>query len=223
MIEPKPGQVLIFGRMKRYKGIEVLMRATPLIAERVPNLKIIFAGQGDELDRLEDRLKIDPVFEVRNRYISAGETVELFSASTLVVIPYIEASQSGPLHLAYSLGRPVVASAVGAIAESLQSGQEGFLVAPNDPEALAEAMIKILNNPDLSTRMGRAARIKADRELNWSEEISAKTRVVYQKAQELRRNNLHYPGIGASQRWQRVKKYYYQIRKDELARQNNLS
>jgi glycosyltransferase involved in cell wall biosynthesis len=221
--DPKPGQVLMFGRMKRYKGLDVLIQAASIVARHIPKLKIILAGQGPELDLLESTLKGSSIFEIRNRYIPAREVTELFSSSTLVVIPYKEASQSGPLHLAYSMGRPVVATRVGAIPESLQHGREGFLVPPNDPTSLAQAMIKILNDHQLAVKMGLAARLKADIELNWVDGIGSKTRAVYQKAIEIKKKKLSYPGIGAKARWKRVRNYYYQVLRDEHGRQKNFS
>jgi glycosyltransferase involved in cell wall biosynthesis len=177
----EPGQVLMFGRMKKYKGLDVLSKAAQIVSRHVPKLKIIIAGKGNELNQLEHQLKSIPCFEIHNRYIPAGEVAQMFASSSLLVIPYIEASQSGPLHLAYSWGCPVVATKVGAIPESLEHGREGLLVPPNDPEALAEAMIEILNNSDLASRMGSAARLKADTELDWAGKICQKTKTVYQK------------------------------------------
>jgi glycosyltransferase involved in cell wall biosynthesis len=222
-VDPKPGQVLMFGRMKRYKGLNILERAASIVAQHIPKLKVILAGQGPELDLYETTLKTNPIFEIRNRYIPAREVVELFLSSSLVVIPYIEASQSGPLHLAYSMSRPVVATRVGAMPESLQHGREGFLVPPNDPKALAEAIIKILNDPGLAVNMGRAGRLKADKALNWADEISSKTRAVYQKAVEMKDNKISYPGIGARERWKRIKNYYFQVLQDEHRRPDNFS
>lgn len=208
---PEPGQVLLFGRMKKYKGLDVVIDAAPIVAEKIPNLKIIIAGRGEELDRFEPQLKTKPFFEIRNKYVPAREVAELFSSSSLLVIPYIEASQSGPLHLAYTWGRPVVASRVGAIPESLRHGTEGLLVPPNDPRGLADAMINVLRNPDLALKLGRSARIKAEKELNWEGEISKKVRIVYQKAIEMQKNKISYPGIGAKKRWKRARDYYHRI------------
>jgi alpha-maltose-1-phosphate synthase len=211
---PNSGRVLLFGRMKKYKGLDVLIQAAPIIAERVENFKIILAGRGPELDQFEPQLKYNPLFEVRNRYIPAHEAAELFSSSNLVVIPYIQASQSGPLHLAYTWGRPVVATKVGAIPESLVHGQEGFLVPPDDPKALAEAIVKILGNHALAVSMGEASRLKADNELNWKGYISEKTREVYRKAIGMRKKRISYPGIGAKARWKKVKAHLESLELD---------
>jgi len=213
-LDPKPGQVLLFGRMKRYKGLKVLIRAAPIVAAHVPNLKIILAGRGEELNRIHSQLSSNPLFEIRNRYIPVDEVANLFSSSEMVVIPYIEASQSGPLHLAYTFGKAVVATKVGAISESLTHGREGLLIPTNDHRALAKAMIEIMINPNLSKRMGQSARNKAETELNWQGTISEKSKIVYQKAIEMHRKKIFYPGIGTKRRLKRVKDYYYQVLRD---------
>ncbi len=206
-ITPNLQQVLLFGRMRRYKGLNILIKAAALVKNKVPNLKIVLAGSGPELDRLEPQLQSNPMFEIHNRKIPSDEVAELFFKSNLIVLPYIEASQSGPLHLAYTCGRSVVAANVGAISESLTDGCEGFLVPPNEPHALADAMIKILNNPELAYRFGQAGRIKADTTLNWEGDIAEKTRTVYQKATIMKKKG--YSFINFGKRWQRIKTNYY--------------
>ncbi len=206
--ERKPGQVLLFGRMKRYKGLDILSRAAPIVAKAIPELKIILAGQGTELDRLEPQLRGLPYFDIQNKYIPAGDAAMLFAESSLLVIPYIEASQSGPLHLAYTCGLPVVATRVGAIPESLTDEKEGILVPPNDPESLAQGIIRMLKNPETAKNYGTAGRKKADTELDWAGAISNKTRRVYDKALEMKTRGILYPGIGSKERWKRFKKRY---------------
>jgi glycosyltransferase involved in cell wall biosynthesis len=206
--DPRSGQVLLFGRMKKYKGLNILIQAAPIVAEQVPDLKIILAGKGEELDRFEPKLRGNPLFDIRNRYISAKEAAGLFASSSLVVIPYIEASQSGPLHLAYSWGRPVVATRVGAIPESIKHGREGLLVPPNNPEALAEAMIEILRNPTLASNLGHQGRIKADTALKWEGNISEMTRAVYQKALRTSSKDVCVGDTSHLNRLKRLKEYY---------------
>ena len=176
------GRILLFGRMIRYKGLEVLIRAAPLIASEVPALKIVIAGRGPELDRLLPSIIDNPLFEIHNRFIETQEVKTFFTRARLIVLPYLDATQSGPLSLAFSFGRPVVASQVGAMPEVLSDGVEGLLIPSNDPEALAEAIVNILKNGDIANLMGRAGRRKALTELNWTDAIAEQTRKVYQKA-----------------------------------------
>ena len=206
---PEKSSVLFFGRMKKYKGLDILIQAAEIVAREVPDLKIRVAGRGEELDRVLDKLKARPYFEVHNHFLSSSEVAGFFALSSLVVIPYTEASQSGPLHVAYSYGRPVVASRVGAIPESLTHGQEGLLVPPGNPEALARAMIKLLRDPQLARQMGKAGKIKSETELNWAKGIGDQTREAYLKAIEMKKNKISYPGIDPARRWKQIRKFYY--------------
>ena len=203
-----PGQVLLFGRMRKYKGLETLVKAVPLIARKVPNVKVVLAGRGPELDKLEPKLRFSPFFKIFNRKIPSYEVFELFCKSVLIVLPYTEASQSGPLHLAYTFGRPIVATRVGAIPESLKDSCEGFLVPPNNPGELADAIIEILSNPDMARKFGHAGRIKADTILNWAGDISKKTRIVYEKAIVMKNRKRIFSGNGNT--WRKIKNNYYQ-------------
>jgi len=216
--EPVPGRVLFFGRMLKYKGLDVLAQAAERVAAKVPALKIVLAGRGEELDRFESQLRSIPYFEIHKQWVQGREVARFYYSASLVVVPYIEATQSGPLHLAFTFGRPVVATRVGAIPESVENGREGLLVPPNDPKALAEAMIQVLNNPELAGQLGRAARRKAETDLNWGGEIGEKTRAVYHKAMELKKNGVTYPGIGFKARWERVKEYYRLQKQNEARR-----
>ena len=208
-IQTVPGRVLFFGRMLEYKGMDILVKAARLARETAPELKIVLAGRGPELDRIEPQLRADPeLFEVRNGFVPASGVAELFSSANLVVIPYLEASQSGPLHLAFTFGRPVVASRVGALPETIQDGLDGLLVPPGDVEALAEAMVRIIKNPDLAARLGTAAGNKAGQELDWDKSIREATMVVFRQALDDRANNRHYPGIDHTLRWKRVRNIF---------------
>ncbi|MBU0730975.1 MAG: glycosyltransferase family 4 protein [Proteobacteria bacterium] len=190
--QPVPGRVLLFGRMIRYKGLEILIKAAPVIASRVPNLKIVLAGTGPELNRLLPEVENNPLFEVHNRFIDSGEVKTFFSRASVIVLPYHDATQSGPLHLAYTFGRPVVASKVGAIPEALTDGIEGILVPPDNPEALAQGLTRILLDPQTAMDMGLNGREKASTRLNWAGPIAEQTRKAYAKAVDHHENRKKY-------------------------------
>ena len=111
-------------------------------------------------------------------YISMDQVGYFFAAADLVVLPYIKTSQSGVLLSAFAAGRPVIVTDAGGLSEVVNDGRIGFVVPPKDSKALAEATIKILNNPDLLEQMGREAKMVAESEYCWKR-VALKTMDVY--------------------------------------------
>lgn len=170
--------VLFFGRIVRYKGIEYLIRAEPLITEKFPNVKVVIAGRGD-FSEYEDLIEHKKNFEIINEYIPDEKVAELFQKSRIVVLPYIEASQSGIIPIAYAFKKPVVVTDVGSIPEVVDNGITGLIVPPKDPEALADAILQLLKDEKTRKKMGENGYDKMKEELTW-DKIAEKTIKVYQ-------------------------------------------
>ena len=175
--------ILFFGRIWEYKGLEYLIRAEPLITSKVPQAKIVIAGVGEDFDRYH-RMMVHPErFIVYNEYVSDEKRVELFSRASVVVLPYIEASQSHIISIAYRCGKPVVATRVGGLPEMVDHGQTGYLVPPRDPNALAEAIVLLMRNEEMRRQFGENGRRKVNVECA-PEVVGHKTRLVYRQATE---------------------------------------
>lgn len=174
--------ILFFGRIIKYKGLEYLIKAEPLITKEIPDINIIIAGEGD-FSKLEPLLLNRIKFEIINEFIPNVKVAELFQKSKIVVLPYIEASQSGIIPIAYAFKKPVVATSVGAIPEVVENGKTGIIVPPKNPEALADAIIKLLKDDDLRIRMGNNAYKKLKIDMSW-DRISERTITVYKVAIE---------------------------------------
>jgi glycosyltransferase involved in cell wall biosynthesis len=156
--------VLFFGRIWAYKGLDVLIRAEPLIAAKIPNVKIMIAGTGEDFQRYEALVTDRSRYIINNNFIPDEAVAELFLQSAVVALPYLEATQSGVIPLAYTYGRPVVATRVGALPDAVDEGVTGLLVPPNDVEAFANAVIRLLSEPGLGQKMGEAGRRKINEE-----------------------------------------------------------
>jgi glycosyltransferase involved in cell wall biosynthesis len=169
---------LFFGRMETYKGLDVFTQALSLLAARGRVCSAEIAGKGQELDRLSNLLHIIPGVRVTNRFVSDLEAIDLFGRSACVVLPYKDATQSGVVAAAYGAGRPVIASAVGGIPEVVIDGYNGLLVPPTNPEALANAMEKLIVSPELLKSLTEGAKATAAGLMNW-ERIAAAMRDSY--------------------------------------------
>jgi glycosyltransferase involved in cell wall biosynthesis len=173
--------VLFFGRIWEYKGLEYLIRAEPLITSQVPNAKIVIAGTGEDFERYRRMMTHPDNFVVYNEYVSDEKRAELFRQASVVVLPYIEASQSFIISIAYRFEKPVVATTVGGLPEMVDHGRTGYLVPPRDSQALADAIVPLLQNAQLRQCFGENGRRKVDVECA-PEVVASKTRMVYQEA-----------------------------------------
>jgi glycosyltransferase involved in cell wall biosynthesis len=173
--------ILFFGRIYEYKGLEYLIKAEPMITEQVPDAKIIIAGTGENFKKYVKMMMNRDNFIVYNRYIPYKEGAELFQRCSVVVLPYIDASQSGVISTAYGFKKPVVVTNVGSISEIVDDGVTGFIVPPKNSEALAEAIVKLLKDEKLRREMGENAYKKLKTDMSW-DKIAKETFEVYTKA-----------------------------------------
>jgi len=176
-------QVLYFGRIWKYKGLEYFIRAEPLVTAQVPDAKFVIAGEGENFAPYQ-RMMINPEnFIVHNEFVSYRKQEELFERASIVVLPYIEATQSGVIPVAYTHARPVIVTQVGGLPYQVEDGRTGFLVPPKDEYALADKIVFLLQNKEFRSQMGENGRQKLKKE--WSAEVVARqTAIVYQKTIE---------------------------------------
>jgi starch synthase len=173
--------VLFFGRIWPYKGLEYLIKAEPLITAQAPGTKIVIAGTGEDFEPYRAMMKNPENFEVYYEYVSDEKRAELFRRASVVVLPYIEASQSFVISIAYRFGKPVVATTVGGLPEMVDDGRTGFLVPPRDVEALATAVIRLMRDDAMRWEFGENGMQKVNVECA-PEAVGRQTRVVYRRA-----------------------------------------
>jgi glycosyltransferase involved in cell wall biosynthesis len=160
----KTTDVLFFGRLRRYKGLDLLRDAWPALREAHPGATLRVVGEGDA-EALAPGLAALPGVTVEPRWVSDAEMAPIVAAARLLVLPYREASQSGVLPVALACGVPVVATAVGGLSEQLRGTGAGLLVPP-EPAALAGAMARLLE-PVAHARAAEAAREAGARLNDW--------------------------------------------------------
>jgi alpha-maltose-1-phosphate synthase len=160
--------VLFFGRIYAYKGLDYLIRAEPLITREIADVQIIIAGKGEPFEKYRALMVHPEHFQVYNYYISYEVGAALFQKCSLVVLPYIDASQSGVVHIAYAFKKPVIVTSVGSIPEIVDDGVTGMIIPPKDTDALARAIVNLLNDVGLRNEMGEHGYQKLKTDLSWS-------------------------------------------------------
>ena len=178
-VPEEPTTLLFFGRIEEYKGLDYLIEAVNEIHEVVPEIKLIIAGGGD-FQRYRKLIRIPEAFEIQNRFIDDSEIPLLFRRAAIVVLPYVEGTQSGIVPIAYAFRKPVIVTDVGDIPEVVETGVTGIVVKPADREALTTAIMKLLENPDLRRSMGENAFRVVTTDLSW-EKVAERTIQVYRE------------------------------------------
>ena len=158
-VTEEPHTILFFGRIQEYKGLRYLIGAEPFVSNAVPDLKIIVAGEGDELTKYKQRMVSNSHYEIHDGFIPNTNVAEYFQRASIIVLPYIEASQSGVVAMAFAFGKPVIVTDVGSLSEMVQDGYSGIVIPPRDALALAEAMISLLSDSRKRRRLARNAHI----------------------------------------------------------------
>ncbi|GAU07359.1 glycosyltransferase [Desulfoplanes formicivorans] len=156
-------ELLFFGFVRKYKGLDVLLDALALIRDQ-KNIHLNIVGEfwKDKQSYLEKikELGIANNVTIMDEYVPNEQLGRHFLAADLVVQPYLSASGSGVSQLAYGFGKPVIATNVGSIGEVVQDWVNGRLVAPNDPAALARAIVESLEEDQLKKMQHEAEKVR---------------------------------------------------------------
>ncbi|MBN1484504.1 MAG: glycosyltransferase [Chloroflexia bacterium] len=146
--------LLFFGFVRRYKGLRYLLQALPQVRQRLP-LRLLVVGEFWEDERpyqeLLDELDLQDSVQLINRYVPNEEMGLYFSAADVVTLPYLEASQSGVVQMAFAFKRPVITTRVGGLADTVEDEKSGLIVPPGDSAALAQAILRYFED-DLGPR-----------------------------------------------------------------------
>lgn len=160
---------LFFGYVRRYKGLDTLLRAMPAVRQ-ARDVTLLVAGEFYEdaapYRSLARQAGGPPAVQLLERYLPDEEVEAVFKAADVVVLPYRSATQSGVTQVAYALGVPVITTDVGGLAETVRPGETGFVVPPENPGALAEAIVRYFEKPHQAAMRAGVARIQ--REHSWS-------------------------------------------------------
>ena len=152
------GYILYYGRLVEEKGVDVLLRAM----HAMPGVPCKIVGTGAE--EIQLHIVGDRMPNVRFEGYQSGQALwDLVAGARAVVVPSLWPEVFGLVAVeAMALGKPVIASHVGALPEIVMDGQTGLLVPPGDVRALREAIMRVSEDPVFATKLGRAGRQRAE-------------------------------------------------------------
>lgn len=179
----EPHTVLFFGRIEEYKGLKYLIKAEPLVSEVFPDFKVIVAGRGDDMETYKSILSSNPHFEVHDRFIPNNEVASFFQRASVAVLPYIEASQSGIVAMAFAFAKPVIVTNVGSLPEMVEHDVTGIVISSKDKMALSGAILDLLSDTHKRRYLSQNARQATLNRFSW-QHIAMLTDKVYQNTMD---------------------------------------
>jgi glycosyltransferase involved in cell wall biosynthesis len=159
IISSSKNYLLLFGRIKPYKGIDVLINAAKIVRGKIDdddNFVVLIAGKGDP-SYFENLLTKEEYqyIHIYNKFIPDYQISDLFNKARFVVLPYVDASQSGVIPLAYTFSKPVIVSNVGSLAEYVEHGKTGFIFEAGNSLQLADYIIELFKDKSKCLEMGK--------------------------------------------------------------------
>lgn len=168
--------ILAVGRLIERKGHQTLLAAMPRILDAVPNAHLVVVGQGPMMSACSRQAR---ALDIRDAVTFAGrlgdaDIAGLYQLCDVFALPTGEGDRGqvegfGLVFAeAHAHGRPVVAGRSGGVVDAVLDGETGLLVEPDDPEAVAGAIVAVLQDAELAKRLGENGRKRVETELNWT-------------------------------------------------------
>lgn len=169
--------VTVVAQLIPRKGHRFLLQAVPALLTRHPRLRVLFVGDGELREALEAGVAARGLGDVVRLLGYREDVADILRASDLLVHPATMEGFANVAMQAMAAGIPVVSSAVGGMPESVRDGENGLLVPPADPAALAEAIGRLLADPALRRRLGDRGRAIVESELTVDAMVQGNLRV----------------------------------------------
>ena len=173
--------IFLVNNLQKIKGVDILIKALPLVTNSIPNLSVCIGGSGPQENELKILVKKSNLKSHIKflGFISEEDKYQCYKACKIVVVPSRwDCQPFAPLDAAAS-GKPVVASRIGGIRDTVEDGKTGFLFEPENIEDLADKIVTLLKDDKLREEMGRAAKEKA-KQYDWSK-IAERTVEIYKE------------------------------------------
>jgi glycosyltransferase involved in cell wall biosynthesis len=160
----RPLRLLLAGRLKRYKGLELLATALTFLGDVPFGLRV--AGSPQDPGEIA-ALAAFPGVELDLGWKSDRELIAHLDWADATILPYVEASQSGVAPMSFRRARPVIATPVGGLPEQIRHGETGLIAKSLSPEDLAAPIRRLAEESPLACRLGEGALRHATTEISW--------------------------------------------------------
>jgi glycosyltransferase involved in cell wall biosynthesis len=154
---PAEPLVLSVGRLVSAKDYPVLVDALHLVRQRVEGVKALIVGEGDCRTQIASRIGLHGLEEAVKLAGSRRDVRDLIAAADLFVLSSVREGLPVSLLEAMASRKAIVATGVGGIPDAVTDGENGILVPPGNPEALADAIVRLLDDADVRRSLGSAA------------------------------------------------------------------
>lgn len=144
--------LLFFGLVREYKGLKYLLQAMPEIIRTFDDLRLFIVGDFETRENMHtytsmiEELRIERYVEIRDGFVPIPEAEKYFAACDMVTLPYISATQSGVIQVAYGFDKPVLATNVGGLPDAVDHMKTGYVVEPENAGAIAGAVVDFFHN-----------------------------------------------------------------------------
>jgi glycosyltransferase involved in cell wall biosynthesis len=141
--------LLFFGYVRKYKGLDILIKAFPRILSLHPEAQLLIVGEfydnPKEYLNLINQHGIENKVKVINNFVPNEDVAKYYQSADVVILPYRSATQSGILNIAYGFHKPVIVTNVGGLAEFVDDSKTGIIVKPNSVEEISEGVNRFFN------------------------------------------------------------------------------
>ena len=182
-IAPDDPVIGIVAHLLPHKGYDDLLEAMALVTGRFPRVKCLIVGHAPRKSYFRRLLVRAEHLSIRQRLIFVGFQEDVFpflGAMDLFVMPSLAEGQGIALLEAMAKQKPVVATGVGGIPEVVKDGETGIIVQPNNPRQLADAIIRMLEDPRMAEEAGRRGRKRVETEFTLEAEARQLRRIYGQ-------------------------------------------
>jgi glycosyltransferase involved in cell wall biosynthesis len=145
--------LLFFGYVRKYKGLNILIESLPDIIKKNSRIRLLIVGEfydsSEKYYNQINQLNLKENVKVVDKFVPNEDVGNYYSICDIVILPYLEGTQSGVLNIAYGFKKPVIVTKVGGLTEDVDEGKTGFITEPGNSKLLSDCVLKFLKLRDM--------------------------------------------------------------------------